>query len=785
MLLLIAHFLPVKAALAPNLALNKPVISSDAVWTGFTPAALTDGDPNTICHPLANSGTLGYYFEVDLGATYQLDHILLRNRADGCCPERLSNYRVEIYADGGDETGPLNWSAVIRADGSNSGASGVDIISTTNNPAGDFAGRYIRVVNNNGAAYSPQLAEIEVYGGVPPDIRLFAADDDTIASGNAATLRWDISGAKSVSISPEAGLVAMTNGFVFVHPATSTTYILEAINDGGTSRATVNVGVDVILQPPRITEFLAQNETGIKDNDGDASDWIELANPNLYSLDLQGYYLTDSAANLRQWPFPSVKIAPNGFMVVFASGKDLRLPNGELHTNFKLDNKGEYLALVDQNGSVIQQFPQNYPIQAKFPPQSKDISYGWGTNDLIGFMRPPTPGKENGFAYAGIVEDVQFNIGRGFYETNLDIILSTGTADAVIRYTLDDSEPTDTQGTIYSAPIHVTKTTVIRAATFKPAWAPTPVKTHTYVFPGNVIASSVMRTNITLNPAYSSQIRSGLLDIPSVSLTTKATINDDAEVKTSIEWLNPDGSPGFQEDCGVRYYGGAFTTFEKKSFRLYFRSTYGASKLKYPIFTGFDHGLAPVEEFDQLELRSGSHDMTLRGFYMENIFTDDTFLDMGQLNPHGRFVHLYLNGTYWGMFHLRERWNAAMHQSYLGGARTNYESINGNWNVGGWADPGTPYDGDGSVWTHLKEVRGNYRQAREWLDAPQYVDYMLMWMFGGAEDEYRCVGPNVPGSGFKFYLNDADGWFCGSWYCAAGGRTSRGAPGRSPGDGPG
>jgi len=50
---------------------------------------------------------------------------------------------------------------------------------------------------------------------------------------------------------------------------------------------------------------------------------------------------------------------------------------------------------------------------------------------------------------------------------------------------------------------------------------------------------------------------------------------------------------------------------------------------------------------------------------------------------------------------------------------------------------------------------------------------MVMWMFGGAEDEYRCVGPNVPGSGFKFYLNDADGWFCGPYYCAAGDRTAR------------
>jgi hypothetical protein len=118
-------------------------------------------------------------------------------------------------------------------------------------------------------------------------------------------------------------------------------------------------------------------------------------------------------------------------------------------------------------------------------------------------------------------------------------------------------------------------------------------------------------------------------------------------------------------------------------------------KLRYPLFEGFDNGIEPVREFDQLNLRTGSHDMVQRGFYMSNRLTDDTMLEMGNLNPHGRFVHLYLNGDYWGMYHLRERWNADMLANYLGGAKADYEPINGNWNVGGWADPGDPYDGDG------------------------------------------------------------------------------------------
>jgi len=306
------------------------------------------------------------------------------------------------------------------------------------------------------------------------------------------------------------------------------------------------------------------------------------------------------------------------------------------------------------------------------------------------------------------------------------------------------------------------------------------VDTHTYLFLDGIIASAVMNKAITQAPAYAPLLRPGLTDLPSISLVTKSTITGTSEVKASVEWISPDGTPGFQENAGVRYYGGAFTTFAKKNFRLYFRSVHGAPKLKFPLFAGHDRGVRAVEVFDQLELRGGSHDMVERGFYMSNRFTDDTMLDMGNINPHGRFVHLYLNGTYWGQYHLRERWNADMLAEYLGGERDDYEAINGNWNVGGWAEPGSPYDGDGSAWTRIKSLRSNYGVVKDYLDVPHYVDYMLLFMFGDAEQEYRCVGPKTAGSGFKFFLNDADGFLR-----VTGNRTSMGKPGRLDGDGPG
>ncbi|MDB4289287.1 lamin tail domain-containing protein, partial [bacterium] len=96
---------------------------------------------------------------------------------------------------------------------------------------------------------------------------------------------------------------------------------------------------------PRISEFLSSNVSGLKDEDGAYSDWIEIHNPDEAPIDLGGWHLTDDPALLNKWTFPSVSIPAGGYLVVFASAKDRTLST-PLHTNFKLSVDGEYLALV-------------------------------------------------------------------------------------------------------------------------------------------------------------------------------------------------------------------------------------------------------------------------------------------------------------------------------------------------------------------------------------------------------------------------------------------------------
>ena len=123
-------------------------------------------------------------------------------------------------------------------------------------------------------------------------------------------------------------------------------------------------------QPVLISEFLASNDDGLADEDGDFEDWIELFNRSEVSVNLGGWYLTDDPEDLTKWRFPDVEMQRGDYLVVFASGKDRRDAATNLHTNFRLDSAGEFLGLVRPDDTFSSAFPQ-------FPRHLPDASYGF------------------------------------------------------------------------------------------------------------------------------------------------------------------------------------------------------------------------------------------------------------------------------------------------------------------------------------------------------------------------------------------------------------------------
>ena len=153
--------------------------------------------------------------------------------------------------------------------------------------------------------------------------------------------------------------------------------------DGTAASAAITAGL-------RINEIVASNQSGLLDEDGDMSDWMELYNPSDVALDLTGWHLSDDMDDLTKWTLPPVSLAADGYLIVFASDKDRAAAGAELHTNFRLTADGEYLGLSNPAGTVIvDEFAPSFPALAE------DQAYGVRSDGTVDLLSAPTPGAAN------------------------------------------------------------------------------------------------------------------------------------------------------------------------------------------------------------------------------------------------------------------------------------------------------------------------------------------------------------------------------------------------------
>ena len=434
-----------------------------------------------------------------------------------------------------------------------------------------------------------------------------------------------------------------------------------------------------------------------------------------------------------------------------------------------------------------------------------------------GFFSTNTPGGANGQSFQGFVGDTSFTVDRGFFTSAFDVEIEATTADAMIVYTTDGSAPTVnaamtiTNGTLYTGAIHVSETSVLRAQAFKAGFAPTNVDTQTYIFAADVISQDFQHAldqglpsawgpwspdyGINVVNGHEQDFIDALTGLPTLSIVTDADFlfgsngiytnsqqhGQAWERPISFELINPDGSVGFQEDAGLRIQGGTFRyngTTRKNSLRVVFRDEYGAPKLLFPFF-----GEDATDEFDNIVLRMESNDgwqWSASGalpLFARDEFLRETQLAMGQPSGHGRSMHVYINGVYWGLYNAVERPDESFGESYIGGDKDNYDVINSGeiqegsadaWNAlvalaQSVADAGTEAQRTAALYELMGlNPNGTDDPATEaLLDVDNYIDYLLTNMYGANGDwpfkNYRLSRDRGPDSeGFKFFLWDAE-----------------------------
>lgn len=384
------------------------------------------------------------------------------------------------------------------------------------------------------------------------------------------------------------------------------------------------------------------------------------------------------------------------------------------------------------------------------------------------------------FAQEKAVE-IYFSHQRGFYEVPFELVLTPAALDADIWYSFDGSLPSPEHGIRYSAPIPVHATTILRAVVCKERTLSSAVVTQTYIFLDDVIhqpanpegfppmwqssTGESIFADYEMNPSYPDSsyiLRKALQALPSISIVLDAANLFSAngfytnggqdrsaewEKPASIEFLYPDEQRNFQENAGVQPRSHSITSSRKRGMKIDFKNIYGVGRLEKPILAdAMEIGPKVFDNFNSLVLRSGfmeNYTGKIYNMFLQIYFRDpmvrDAQLAVSGYGTHNIFVHLYLNGLYWGIYNLTESIDTDFLIDYWGGTEADWLIAK---DAADSIDNGEIVTGDPIRYYEMLELIADknlgdpkkYQRAIKYLDPVSFADYMIIQNFYAVGD---------------------------------------------------
>ena len=440
------------------------------------------------------------------------------------------------------------------------------------------------------------------------------------------------------------------------------------------------------------------------------------------------------------------------------------------------------------------------------------------------FFSPSSPGTPNALGFAGVVADTKFSADRGFYDAPFSLSITCATAGVQIRYTTNGSAPSLANGFTFTSPISITGNSFIRAQAFLLDWISSGIDTHSYIFLRDVLRQSnnipnfpttwqasypadyAMDPAIVSHPVYGATISNDLRSIPSLMIVSdhnglwgpgtgiypNATSTGTAwERAASVELIAGDGDTEFATTCRIEMHGNASrdnVRTPKHSMRLSFNSDFGPTRLIYDWFGG------GVDEHDSIVLRScgfvdgwagryadsGTYTSSetgemFRGLryrpentcYLRDVWVKESFRDMGWTASRTAFVHLYINGLYWGLYEPSERYGATYFALHHGGEDNAWDVLVGHDSGG----PPVVVDGSVNDWQTVLNIvnagitnEAAYAAITNLVDIDNLIDYMMLHIFAESEDwphhnwyvAHRRATNGVPGTKFVVSVWDQE-----------------------------
>ncbi len=551
-----------------------------------------------------------------------------------------------------------------------------------------------------------------------------------------------------------------------------------------------------LFDPNLLTGFpIPPGEEDLYDNPQNFRDWVELYNPSLGTVNIGGWGLSDEADTPMKWVFPAGTTIPaGGYKIVMCD--DREESNGTatyLHASFSLSASGEAIRLYNASG-VLQSAATNVPKQ--------DAFHSWGRNPngdgTYGFLDTATPGTANIGVFSSnraktpdfLAADGITPMAGGFYTGSQTLRLISETPGATVRYTTDGSDPTETNGTIYTGPITLTPPVnakdaiVVKTRAFLAGLVPSDPKTRTFllsvnaalktlpviVFSGDAGRNFFDPHGITSVVGGTPTSGSGWVNGGPQTWNIPVTRGDPAERKVTAEWYFPNGQDGWRDEVGIRLSSSPYSRpyirynffsespwrldhSEKTSFNIKWRDDYGASELSNPnIIPGND-----VNTYNELRIRAGKNDIG-NPFIIDEV-SRRMYREMGWVQPIGSLASLYINGSFKGIFNPTERLRQKMFQQH-------YRTTN-DFDV---RYIGEMVDGDATFFSagyaalgtlNSSPTLANYNAATAYFDPINVADYFLFCIYIQYNDwpgnNYALQRERTPSGRYRMVTWDAEG----------------------------
>lgn len=483
----------------------------------------------------------------------------------------------------------------------------------------------------------------------------------------------------------------------------------------------------------------------------DTPDWIELYNAGTETVDLSGWGLSDNAARPRKWQFPDgISLQPGQYAAVFCNGEDT-VSGGKVFASFSLAVEGGYsVTLCQPDGNIVD--------RVYLPRQYEDISYGRvdGQTGFFYFAQSTPLEKNAGTAYVGRAATAEYSVKGGMYQTGdvLEVTLSAGEPNARIYYTLDSSDPTQAS-TLYTGPISISSTTILRTRVYADGYLDSFTDTQSYLYDVNN-GDGVFVVSLVSDPdGLISEERGILVKGPNASDThpyTGANFWQDWEREAHVEVYGGDGEVLVSQNCGIKLHGQYSRAEKQQGFKVIARTEYGSNRFPVNLFSKRDY-----TQLQSFVLRSSGQDTA------KTRMRDSVLCALAEgtsvMYQETEICVLYLDGEYWGQYNLRERVNPESICQFEGweGDEDVVDVVKANTNT---------LQGSNETFAALLAAVKKadptsadfYTNVGKYIDIQNYIEYMAIQIFTGNTDTLnvkRYRNSNADGK-WRWVLFDLD-----------------------------